>query len=65
MLFINSLAILHETRLLKQYGLDVFDHDAAEQGQIKAKIANLLYASRYLRDILVLVNVALIFIILI
>jgi len=45
----NGVAILHEDRFLKVYDLHVVDQAAADQGQIKAQVAGLLNAVRYLR----------------
>jgi len=52
----NALAILHEERLLPKYGLHVVDHAASEQGNLKAQIAGLLHAVRYLRVPLIALN---------
>mmetsp|Transcript_1293 Transcript_1293/g.3183 ORF Transcript_1293/g.3183 Transcript_1293/m.3183 type:complete len:80 (-) Transcript_1293:266-505(-) len=56
LLCINALAVLHEDRFLAKYGLNVVDHQASEQGNVKAQIAGLLHAVRYLRMPLIALN---------
>lgn len=53
----NGVAILHEERFLKLYDLHVVDQAAADQGQLKAQVAGLLNAVRYLRLPLVALDV--------
>mmetsp|Transcript_3926 Transcript_3926/g.6905 ORF Transcript_3926/g.6905 Transcript_3926/m.6905 type:complete len:80 (+) Transcript_3926:259-498(+) len=56
LLVVNALAVLHEDRFLAKYNLHVLDQAASEQGNVKAQIAGLLHAVRYLRMPLVALN---------
>ena len=57
LLLANGVAILHEDRFLRVYDLHVVDQAAADQGQVKAQVAGLLNAIRYLRLPLVALDV--------
>jgi hypothetical protein len=57
LLVANGVAILHEDRFLRLYELHVVDQAAADQGQLKAQVAGLLNAVRYLRLPLVALDV--------
>jgi immediate early response 3-interacting protein 1 len=57
LLVANGVAILHEDRFLRGLDLHVVDQAAADQGQLKAQVAGLLNAVRYLRLPLVALDV--------
>ena len=57
LLVANGVAIMHEDRFLRMYELHVVDQAAADQGQLKAQVAGLLNAVRYLRLPLVALDI--------